>query len=603
MYLMSLLIMSTIINAGNYPNTKNKLISLRELSNPKQTSPFDLVSSSALIPDWHGETLAIYSNQPQVELDFSPGACGDYSFDICHLAGKNFPPVKVYLNDKLLGETTKGDPKTLKPVISTFKTGGVILGRQNKLKFKPKVPGDIGLLYVDAKLNVYHPIPAKNWQVTSIPDTYPAKTPLEEKGQIGYPKNLKWKKLSSDSIDIDLSKQATKGTVLALTHFHKPLAFTGYRFRLTTPGPSELWINGQKKGSIKNSGGNIEILAEWHKMNWCLSQIMVKLPAGPQAKFKLESSPLAGGKFLAEIPKVLDPTLNIDNWPKGEITNGLIKATIAIPDLEKGFHRGLRFEQSGIITDLTYKGHSYFGLNADRRNPIGPDHAAGPAEEFFEPVGFNEAKVGEGFLKVGIGLYEKPLDNDFFFGAAYWRKKLFDWETKITGNQATFVQKASTPAGYGYTYTKKLILPDGKPELLIEHELINTGSKRIVTNQYNHNFISIDKKPIGPEYRVDFKFRVRPTRKFPAGVKKKGNSIWAINKTVFNPVTGCNNIKNNLVTVTHEPSGKGIKISGNFVPFRFWLFWNTRTICPEPFFHIDIAPGEKISWTRRYEFF
>jgi hypothetical protein len=133
--------------------------------------------------------------------------------------------------------------------------------------------------------------------------------------------------------------------------------------------------------------------------------------------------------------------------------------------------------------------------------------------------------------------------------------------------------------------------------------LVNTGSKRLVTNQYSHNFIRIDNHLTSADYRIDFGFRPEWQKKLPDNVKHKGNSIWGHDKTFFGPLNAPKNEKQNLVTVTHEPSGKGVKISGDFTPFRFWMFWATNAVCPEPFIHIDLAPGEKMSWTRKYEFF
>ncbi|MGH2564453.1 MAG: hypothetical protein ACRDE5_08070, partial [Ginsengibacter sp.] len=45
--------------------------------------------------------------------------------------------------------------------------------------------------------------------------------------------------------------------------------------------------------------------------------------------------------------------------PEAEITNGLITAKLYLPDAENGYYRGSRFDWSGVISDLQYKGHSY----------------------------------------------------------------------------------------------------------------------------------------------------------------------------------------------------------------------------------------------------
>jgi hypothetical protein len=47
--------------------------------------------------------------------------------------------------------------------------------------------------------------------------------------------------------------------------------------------------------------------------------------------------------------------------PHLTISNGLIMARIAPPDLKRGFYRGTRFDQAGTITSLAYKGRNFYG--------------------------------------------------------------------------------------------------------------------------------------------------------------------------------------------------------------------------------------------------
>ncbi len=50
-----------------------------------------------------------------------------------------------------------------------------------------------------------------------------------------------------------------------------------------------------------------------------------------------------------------------DDFPSAKITNGLITATLHLPDAQKGYYRGTRFDWSGVMPSLEYKGHQYFG--------------------------------------------------------------------------------------------------------------------------------------------------------------------------------------------------------------------------------------------------
>jgi hypothetical protein len=41
------------------------------------------------------------------------------------------------------------------------------------------------------------------------------------------------------------------------------------------------------------------------------------------------------------------------------ISNGQLKATVYLPDAHSGFYRGTRFDWSGVISSLEFKGHNY----------------------------------------------------------------------------------------------------------------------------------------------------------------------------------------------------------------------------------------------------
>src|SRR5208283_3467420 len=50
-----------------------------------------------------------------------------------------------------------------------------------------------------------------------------------------------------------------------------------------------------------------------------------------------------------------------DKIPQAEISNGELSAKVYLPDAAQGFYRGTRFDHSGIVSSLEYKGHNYYG--------------------------------------------------------------------------------------------------------------------------------------------------------------------------------------------------------------------------------------------------
>jgi len=108
-------------------------------------------------------------------------------------------------------------------------------------------------------------------------------------------------------------------------------------------------------------------------------------------------------------------------FPQAEISNGQIAAKMYLPDAKDGYYRSTRFDWSGAIYSLQYKGHEFYGTWYDRIDPkvinwvhqrqeivSGPCSAlCGPVNEFQTPLGWNEAKPGETFIKIGVGVLRK----------------------------------------------------------------------------------------------------------------------------------------------------------------------------------------------------
>ena len=112
------------------------------------------------------------------------------------------------------------------------------------------------------------------------------------------------------------------------------------------------------------------------------------------------------------------------DFPQAEIANGQMRVKIYLPDSKNGYYRGTRFDWSGVISALEYQGHNYYGPWFDRVDPAvndfiydGPSIVAspcsgisGPVEEFstnHSALGWDEAKVGGTFIKIGVGVLRK----------------------------------------------------------------------------------------------------------------------------------------------------------------------------------------------------
>src|SRR5215510_2171524 len=110
------------------------------------------------------------------------------------------------------------------------------------------------------------------------------------------------------------------------------------------------------------------------------------------------------------------------DFPTSEITNGQIRALVYLPDAKNGYYRATRFDWSGVLYSLQYKGHEYYdGPWFQKIDPTvhdfvyrGPDIVAspctaivGPVDEF-APLGWEQARLGGTFVKIGVGALRKP---------------------------------------------------------------------------------------------------------------------------------------------------------------------------------------------------
>ncbi|MGV3559241.1 hypothetical protein [Larkinella arboricola] len=297
-------------------------------------------------------------------------------------------------------------------------------------------------------------------------------------------------------------------------------------------------------------------------------------------------------------------------FPQAEISNGILRATLYLPDSVNGYYQGVRFDGSGVIASLDYKGHSYFGPWFEKYDPKLHDAISGPVEEF-TPIGYEEARPGDEFLKIGVGSLRKAKDQPYRFAAPYTLVNPGKWTVKSNRNAVTFTHALTDAAGYSYLYQKTVKLLKGKPVLVLEHSLKNTGQKAIATTVYDHNFFVMDNQPTGPDVSVTFPFplQVKPTRGMGTLADIQENRFVYLQELPKGESTHCyltgfgDSAKDYDFRVENRKTGAGVRVVGDkpIVQLAFWSI--PTTVCPEPYIQVKAEPGQTFRWTISYEFY
>ena len=307
--------------------------------------------------------------------------------------------------------------------------------------------------------------------------------------------------------------------------------------------------------------------------------------------------------------------------PQVQIASDQLIAQVCLPDAHNGFYQGTRFDWSGVISGLQFRGHQYYGPWFTKRLPTVLDYiddgveivagrqsaVTGPAEEFPQPQGFHTAIPGETFVKLGVGVLRKSADAPY---SCYESYEIVDpgmWSVRSTAASVEFTHEVTDArTGCGYVYRKVVSAPPGRPDLVIEHSLYNTGRVAIKSEQYNHNFLTLDGAPIGPGFAVTLPFQIHTpalNQKFAA---IQGNEIRFVEAlapcdVVGFPILGFGgNRRDYDIRVENRETGVGVRVTGDCSLTKLAL-WSIRSVLSmEPFIDVSTEAGGRTAWTTTY---
>ncbi|MCX7708366.1 MAG: hypothetical protein N2484_00790 [Clostridia bacterium] len=293
-----------------------------------------------------------------------------------------------------------------------------------------------------------------------------------------------------------------------------------------------------------------------------------------------------------------------DNAVKQEnpiiLKSNRLKVEIAQPGT---VYKGSRFDWTGFITQITLDQHHTYCV-PEQYDPNKGSGGIGFCNEFGidMAIGYEDSKVGECFPKLGVGLLKRFSDAPYDFFKPY-EIKPYMIKVSENKNSATFIAEPQECRGYAVRLTKTVRIEEN--HLKIDYKLENVGEKTIVTNEYCHNFIGINKDNIGKNYSLNFSGKVKINRIAGSFTAAEGEILWEQEPKedfygIIEREAGAGLWQWELV---HKPSGAGVRDVSGFPVSKCAVWGYTHVVSPELFIRIQLEPGKTLEWSRAYEFF
>ncbi|MAX23107.1 MAG: hypothetical protein CMJ19_01270 [Phycisphaeraceae bacterium] len=257
-------------------------------------------------------------------------------------------------------------------------------------------------------------------------------------------------------------------------------------------------------------------------------------------------------------------------------------------------HYALRFDRSAAITKVTCHGKQLI-------------NRWGMPDEFGQigigVLGFDDAKIGESFIKPGVGVLQMIDSGSYKSGTAFPVKAWIRTTVSQSQNQVTVTQNSPVIRGYAYQLTKHYTITPDDGKIQIQYQLTNTGKRDWAIEHYNHNFFTLDNQPLGPDWMIHLEY---PIPSIPQSwMVMQGNElkIRMIPKSYgFLQVNERLTAQQANLRIKHRENNMSIDMQGDSPAYRMAWFFSPDSLCPERFHLIKCKPDESQSWSLAYQF-
>jgi len=270
-------------------------------------------------------------------------------------------------------------------------------------------------------------------------------------------------------------------------------------------------------------------------------------------------------------------------------------------------YNGTRFDQTGKILKCSMDGISVCSQEwpMDRMRS---DLGVGFMNEFDmqRPPGFDEAELGERFLKIGVGALQKEEATYDFLK----RHSCMASEFSLSRTQEEVWIRSESPEvlGHACALDKHIRLTDNG--FSIGYRLQNLGSKVLRVQEYVHNFLAFAGHPIGPAYRIDLPHSIDISSLTEYVDELNAVSIGdrhigfrkPLEQPIFLKSLGTGALAAPSWQLSHEAIDWVLteSVDRPLTGIHLWA-WG-HVISPELFVNVQVPCGAEVKWERRFEF-
>lgn len=292
----------------------------------------------------------------------------------------------------------------------------------------------------------------------------------------------------------------------------------------------------------------------------------------------------------------------MDNEQVLALESGRLRVEMALPG---AMYQGSRWSWSGFITQVTIDGRHTFCTSEGEDE--GSSRGIGLCNEWgiFAPVGFDSARAGEKFPKLGVGLLTKPDDKPYSFTRAY---EIEPFERHVEHSPSTCTARIVTEPlecrGHAARLREMFWVEENR--LRVETEIENVGSEPIQTHEYRHNFLALDGAEIGPDYTLSVPYRIEASNEIAPDLRigEREVSFGRTPRNSFLQVLGgAAGAGANAWWELRHASGVRVRETINVALEELKVWGAAHVLSPEAFVTVQVEPGARQAWAREYEFF